>query len=362
MAGAGMTAVLVGVTGPTDIAVPIVFGVGFVWLLLSTAIIVRRGWSARGSYGVAVVDLGIVVGAIALSGGVDSNAMQVLWIVPLAAAVVADRTVTVILLALGALAYLSMWVPARIDGDATIAALATFGSTYLAGMAIAFVALRLRSETDAHAAQLADARAALSRELGAVERDERERLSIQVHDGPLQTIISARQDLVDHIEGDPDALAIGIQTLDESIASLRAVATDLYPDQDGGLIVREQLRSIAAAWEARGDFDVLLSVEDEIGERSDAMLVGMVAELVGNAAKHACPSLVTVRLWDGDEGVVLDVTDDGTGMTADDRRMAERTGHIGLRSLDRRIRAIGGRWQVQSAPGRGTAIRVVVPR
>jgi two-component system NarL family sensor kinase len=362
MAGAGMTAVLVGVTGPTDVAIAALFAAGLLWLALSTGVVLRPRWTARASYGVAVVDLGFVVAAIALTEGVHSNALPVLWLAPLAGAVVADRTVTVLLLVLGAVSYLAMWVPRVTDGDpGMIAALATFGSTYLAGLAVAFVALRLRTQADAHAAELADARTALSRELGEVERGERERLSIQVHDGPLQTVISARQDLVDHLEGDPDALQIGIQTLDESIVSLRAVATDLYPDQDGGSIVQDQLASIAAAWEARGGFRIQLAVEESVGTRSDGMLVAMVAELVGNAAKHASPAVVSIRVRDAVDSVIVDVSDDGKGMTSQDRAHAERSGHIGLRSLDRRIRAIGGDWHIMSAPGRGTAIRLRLP-
>ena len=351
-AGAGTTAVLVGVgPSPGGWVVPI-FAVALTWLAVTAGVVLRHGWTARAAGAIAVVDLGAIVAIVLATGDVESTALKILWLAPIGWAIVLERRTAEPLLALVGLAYVGMWLPTVLRGDDDAwRDLATFFSMYLAGVAMAFVALRLRAESDAHTERLAAARTALTRELGQVERDERERLSIR-----------ARQDLVDHLEGDPEALEIGISTLDESIFALRSVATDLFPDQDGGSIVREQLRSIAAAWEARGDFDVRLSVDEAVGERSDAMLVGMVAELVGNAAKHASPTFVSVRLRDGDDGVILDVTDDGAGMTADDRLAAEQTGHIGLRSLDRRIRAIGGRWQIRSAPGQGTVVRVVLPR
>jgi two-component system, NarL family, sensor kinase len=362
--GAGMAAVLVAVDRSEGDWVLPIFAVAALWGALTAAWVLRRGWTAHQARAVAVVDWALVVALIAATGADTSNAMRVLWIMPLAWAVVADAFSTRLLLGLGGLAFLAFWVPAAGDesSETAVKTLGTFGSSYLAAVAIAFVALRVRSEAEDQRRQLVHARLALTRELGQVERDERERLAIQVHDGPLQSIISARQDLVDHLEGDEDALDIGIATLDESIAALRGIATDLYPDQDGGATVQDQLRSIAAAWEARGGFQVRMSVDPAVGSGSDGMLVGMVAELVGNAAKHASPTLVSVRLKEDLGQVVLDVTDDGKGMTHDDRRDAESSGHIGLRSLDRRIRAIGGHWEIRSAPGRGTVVHVRLPR
>jgi two-component system NarL family sensor kinase len=363
MAGAGMAAVLVAVSRPTDALVLPIFGLAFLWLLTTAFVVLEHGWTRDQSRVIAVVDLLGIVAAIAVTGGDGSNAVGVLWLAPLAWAVVADAMVARLLLVLGGLVFLGFWLPGAVTGqDDAVRTLGTFGSSYLAAVAIAFVALRLRTDAEAQRVELAHARSALTRELGQVERDERERLAIQVHDGPLQAIISARQDLVDHLEGDPDALQIGVATLDESIVSLRGIATDLFPDQDGGSTVQEQLGAIAAAWESRNGFEVHLDVDEHVGNGSDALLVGMVAELVGNAAKHAAPSVVTVEVRDVTGAVVLEVTDDGSGMTHEDRRGAEQRGHIGLRSLDRRVRAMGGGWQVRSAPGRGTAVRVELPR
>jgi two-component system NarL family sensor kinase len=363
LAGAVTTAVLVVVSEDRDDWIVPVFLASVAWFGVSTAFILVRGLTRGQARSVAAVDLGLIVAAIGATGEATSPVVRVLCLAPVAWAVVTDRTTTAVLILAAGCAFLAFWTPAALDdAEDSWRTLATFASTYYASIAMAYVALRLRDDSWAHAERLAAARRALSSELGQVERDERERLAVQLHDGPLQAVISARQDLVEHLDGDPDALEIGIATLDESIAALRTVATDLFPDQDGGSIVREQLRSIAAAWEARGDFEIRVTLDEAVGERSDPMLVGMVAELVGNAAKHASPSLVTADIHDEADGVLLQVTDDGSGMTRRDRVEAEQTGHIGLRSLDRRIRAVGGRLQIRSAPGQGTSVRVLLPR
>ncbi|MDO9407239.1 sensor histidine kinase [Patulibacter sp.] len=363
LAGAATTIVLVLVADERASWLIPVFAASVVWFALSTAHLLLRRWSLRQARLVGTVDLAFIVAAVAASGETESPVLRILCLAPAAWAVITDRTTTALLIVLGGVAFGAVWAhDVRAGAEQPWESFATFASIYLSSSAIAYVALRLRDGSRAYAERLAAARRALTQELGQVERDERERLAVQLHDGPLQTIISARQDLVDHLDGDPDALEIGISTLDESIVSLREVTTDVFPDQDGGSVVREQLRSIAGAWESRGDFEVRVVVDDEVGARSDPMLVGMVAELVGNAAKHASPSIVLVDLRGTGDGVALKVTDDGTGMTRADRLHAEETGHIGLRSLNRRIQAVGGRLQIRSAPGRGTSVRVLLPR
>ena len=58
-------------------------------------------------------------------------------------------------------------------------------------------------------------------------------------------------------------------------------------------------------------------------------------------------------------GVKLLVSDDGCGFDVD--RAVAASGHLGLRSMETRIRAVGGEFIVDSQPGRGTRIHVSLP-
>jgi signal transduction histidine kinase len=80
-------------------------------------------------------------------------------------------------------------------------------------------------------------------------------------------------------------------------------------------------------------------------------------EALHNAARHARARAVNVVL-DSDAGeLVLHVSDDGRGF---DPSMTF-PGHLGLRSMRERAIAAGGALQIESAPGRGTAIMARVP-
>jgi diguanylate cyclase (GGDEF)-like protein/PAS domain S-box-containing protein len=85
-------------------------------------------------------------------------------------------------------------------------------------------------------------------------------------------------------------------------------------------------------------------------------------ELINNAVKHAAANRLEVRLERTAEAIVLTVADDGLGMVVTSRpEEALAAGHVGLASTRQRISAAGGRFDVESAPGEGTTVRIAIP-
>jgi two-component system, NarL family, sensor histidine kinase LiaS len=82
-------------------------------------------------------------------------------------------------------------------------------------------------------------------------------------------------------------------------------------------------------------------------------------EAVANAARHAGPGQVCVRLRAGGAGVELEVADDGGGFDVA-ARLAEGSG-LGLRTMRDRVSELGGRLAIDSAPGAGTRVRASFP-
>ena len=64
---------------------------------------------------------------------------------------------------------------------------------------------------------------------------------------------------------------------------------------------------------------------------------------------------------EADGGVLLEVRDDGIGVDADRRERALADGHIGLASTAERAEALGGRFAIESLPGKGTTVSVWIP-
>lgn len=60
----------------------------------------------------------------------------------------------------------------------------------------------------------------------------------------------------------------------------------------------------------------------------------------------------------GEDGIVLEIADDGTGFDP----QGSFPGHLGLRSMRERLTRFGGTLSIESAPGQGTRLRANVPR
>ncbi|NMF91240.1 type IV pili methyl-accepting chemotaxis transducer N-terminal domain-containing protein [Aromatoleum petrolei] len=85
----------------------------------------------------------------------------------------------------------------------------------------------------------------------------------------------------------------------------------------------------------------------------------IVQEALSNVRKHAQAKSVHVSLHRGVHGLTLVVRDDGVGFDDDAR---DKEGHIGLQVMRERALRIGGNFSLNSATGRGTEVRLELPR
>jgi diguanylate cyclase (GGDEF)-like protein/PAS domain S-box-containing protein len=91
------------------------------------------------------------------------------------------------------------------------------------------------------------------------------------------------------------------------------------------------------------------------------VLYAAARELINNAVKHAGATRLEVRLRRTASAIELTVADDGVGMVVSRPEEALAAGHVGLASTRQRIGAAGGRFDVESAPGDGTTVRIAIP-
>ena len=87
-------------------------------------------------------------------------------------------------------------------------------------------------------------------------------------------------------------------------------------------------------------------------------LYRVVQEALRNIAKHADARQVRVTVRRVEEEVQLAVADDGKGF--DLAKVREQGGGLGLRSIEERVRLVGGRLAIQTAPQMGTTITIWV--
>jgi two-component system NarL family sensor kinase len=110
-----------------------------------------------------------------------------------------------------------------------------------------------------------------------------------------------------------------------------------------------------------GEFTVDLRVDPAASGWHDSLIVSLVRELATNAAKHSEATQVSVTVVRARSAVEIEIADDGKGMSAEARDSALAAGHIGLASCVERVDAAGGRFELRSAPERGTQVKIELP-
>ncbi len=189
---------------------------------------------------------------------------------------------------------------------------------------------------------------------------ERRKIERDLHDGAQQHLIalSARVGLAREF-ADPEAAQrlddIG-QELDEILEELRDLAHGLYPPvlRDFGL--RDALTSVVRRSAPPAKLEA--AAIGRYAEDVEVAVYFCCVESLQNAAKHAgLGATAVIRLWERDGRLDFEIVDDGAGF---DVESARGSGN-GYTNMTDRMASVGGTLSVDSAHGRGTAVRGSVP-
>jgi two-component system sensor histidine kinase DegS len=202
---------------------------------------------------------------------------------------------------------------------------------------------------------------------------ERERLYRDVHDGPAQVLANAIFE-VEYLERVAErapaevrnTLRAELGTLKTqfrtSLDSVRAMIFDLRPPELTELALAEAMRNYASEWETRCGIKVLSTLDTsdtDLGPQQELAVYRVLQEALQNVHKHANATTVGVVWQRSATSWALHVTDDGIGF--DLVKAARRAKSVGLLSMRERAELIGGSLQVQSMPGKGTAVTLLLP-
>lgn len=190
--------------------------------------------------------------------------------------------------------------------------------------------------------------------------EERQRIARDIHDGVAQELafISRR---VGPSTSALDAGSVAAiraaagRALDDSRLAIAALSRPAVEPLD--VVLAEAAEAVAGRAGAALTLDLAPGVEAEPRVR-DA-LVRIISEAVANAANHSRADTIRVELSNG-RGLRLRIVDDGVGFDPD-AVGAEAGVSFGLTSMRERAQALGADFVLESQPGEGTAVEVVVP-
>jgi two-component system NarL family sensor kinase len=200
--------------------------------------------------------------------------------------------------------------------------------------------------------------------LVTAREEERRRLRRDLHDGlgpQLATVtlnLDAARNLLDQEPESADALLAGLKAqVQDAISDIRRLVYDLRPPALDELGLIQAIREGAVGY-ARAGLDVRIEAPQKLPPLPAAVEVAayrIAQEGLTNAARHARASVCRVRLYPGENGLELEVADDGVGLPED------RHDGVGIASMRERAAELGGTCRVTTAPGGGTRIFARLP-
>ena len=229
-------------------------------------------------------------------------------------------------------------------------------------------------DTQARLAQLEIERSreelrSLSRHLQSIREEEKARIAREVHDELGSTLTALKMDLdwlAEHLSGAPAPVAqkraeIG-KLLDTAVAATRRIVTDLRPSILDDLGLSAALRWQAAEFRKHTGTRVLVDTppsDHGISREAALTLFRIFQETLTNVARHARATEVAVNLAITDTALVLQIRDNGIGLSDEDLR--KPTSH-GIRGMRERAQQLNGDVSVSGSSGAGTTIVISVPR
>jgi signal transduction histidine kinase len=152
-------------------------------------------------------------------------------------------------------------------------------------------------------------------------------------------------------------------SVDALLESVRATAAALRPTMLDDLGLVPALECLATTFQHRTGAWCAIDVAPELSSivlssETSVALFRIAQELLTNVTRHAAASRVHMRLYRGDARVMLEVTDNGKGITPE--KMI-RTHSFGLRGIQERASLLGGHFQIVGACGTGTRACISLP-
>jgi len=200
--------------------------------------------------------------------------------------------------------------------------------------------------------------------------EERRRVAVYLHDGPIQQLVNLvlRLDMVE--KGlPPDANGFRKDLSDlrqfarDVLQDMRRFMFELRPASHDEFSLLPILRQYVQDFRTQYGIPVEIRLDDadwRLGRDVEINLFRVIQEALANVRKHARASRVDLSLNRRGSSVVVEVADDGTGFDVESAQARARSEkRLGLASMDDRTRALGGTLQIESS-NRGTRVRATV--
>jgi len=211
----------------------------------------------------------------------------------------------------------------------------------------------------------------LSRQLLLTQEEERKRISRELHDEIVQTLVSINVHLASLTMKSPfnlkdlkKKIARTQRLVEKSVTIVHRFARGLRPTvlDDLGLIPALQsfIKDFTKETKIRVHFTAVAGVE-QLNSTQRTVLYRVAQSALANVHKHAHASDVKVSIQKLQDSIRMEIHDNGKSFDVERVLFAKRHKRLGLLGSRERVEMVGGIFGVESSPGKGTAISAEIP-
>ncbi len=213
-----------------------------------------------------------------------------------------------------------------------------------------------------------------------ITEEDRQRIALDIHDGVVQMVIGASYEvqvaasfvgpgpahgasaLTSHRPTAQKHLETARRLLDQTVTEMRRIVFDLHPTYLDSLGLFPALEKYAQSFQESSGIACTAALRGDpvpLPGEAKVAVYRIVQEALNNVRKHSGATAAAVQVAFAPGRLTVTVQDNGTGFATEAANAA--SGHLGLVSMAERAQSIGGRLDINSAPGQGTRLVLEVP-
>ena len=211
----------------------------------------------------------------------------------------------------------------------------------------------------------------LMQELMRARDEERRHIARELHESAGQTLAALKMTLgrlrrfIPQDEVASELVCNALSLVEDAVREIRTISYLMHPPMLDEAGLTSALRWYARGFSDRSGISVQVDIPKNfgrLGREIETALFRLVQEGLTNVHRYSGSRTANVRLAWKQGAVCAEVSDAGCGLPLPSRRgSALESSGVGLAGMRERVAQLNGTFEIESAPGRGTRIRAIVP-
>jgi PAS domain S-box-containing protein len=212
----------------------------------------------------------------------------------------------------------------------------------------------------------------LSQQLLRARDDDRRHIARELHESAGQSLAALKmtlgqlRDTLDESRDSARALLRSATELaDAAIREVRTVSYLMHPPMLDEAGLAPALRWYARGFAERSGIQMQVDIPEDIPRLSqeiETTIFRIVQEALTNVHRYSGSRTAQIRIECPNDGILAEVRDDGCGVILPSRTLGTPGAvGVGIAGMRERVKQLNGVFELESAPGKGTTVRVTLP-